>query len=350
MELVAADDPVLGLRVWEAREDGRLCSVFWPSKWAPGVNHASCGPDASLRADAHVVPDGACCCGLYGYSDLNHRDLAFYERSDVVVGTIAAWGRIEPEIDGFRAESARLLAIGAATGSVVERRAAIRYSVPLVPMAELAGFSRRHARPVGLARQMRGAVILVVDCGPAAAACLEELRVGLHRFVGCAGGRRIDMVVCGQGAFVAPLIGDAETWGRLLAIAIDQLVPDCEGPALARGIERARGRVLWSHRRWSIDVVVVAMQPPDAEAAEQLQRARRDGVRVICLTPAPGGGWDRRLGEHLPIQSDVPGSLGEALRDVVVKLDTRSDQWPADWTRRQAAYPASLGLRSIVGG
>jgi len=350
MQLVSESEPVLGVRVWEARQDGRLCSVYWPAKWSPGINTAACEPEGSLRVDDHMVPESGCVCGLHGYSDINTRDLAFYDRPHVVVGTIAAWGRIEPALNGFRAEKAKLLAIGEATGSCLERRASVRYGVPLVPMAELAGFSRQHANPATLAQQMHGAVILVVDCGPAVTSCLDDLKTGLHQLVRRAHNRRIDLVVCGQGSFVAPLCGAEHERERQLGVAIDQLVPDCEGPALARGMERARGRVLWSHRRWSIDVVLVALRPPDVETTEELFRARRDGVRVIALSPTPKGKWDCRLGEHVPIRPTEPGSVAEALRDVAGKLETRDDQRPTDWTRRRVMRPNHPILRIILGG
>jgi hypothetical protein len=348
MELVDCLEPVLGVRAWEVRSDGRLCSVFWPAKWKPGVNHAHCDPEDSLHTEDHETPQAGCTCGIYAYRDINHRDLAFYERENIVIGTIAAWGRIEQEAGGFRAEAARLLAVGASpNGGALERRAAIRYSVSLIPLGELAGFSRKYARPVGVARQMCGAVIMVVDCGPAAIGCIDEIRAGCHQIIERARDRRINLVVCGEGAFVVPLQGEGARRQSQLRAAVDLLVPDCEGPALARGLERARGRVLWSHRRWSTDVVLLAVNAPDRETCEQLRRARRDGVRVLSVCPSPDGGRDRHLGEHLPIRPGVHGDLAEALRDVAGRLQTREDQWPADWTRREVAFPTSPDLRAL---
>jgi hypothetical protein len=230
-------------------------------------------------------------------------------------------GRIEQDVAWFRAESARLLAVGASpNGGALERRAAIRYRVPLVPLDELAGFSRRHARPAAVARPMRGAVIVVLDCGPATIGCFDEIRSGCHRLIERARDWRIDLVVCGEGTFVVPLRGEGARRQSQLSAAVDFLVPDCEGPALARGVERARGHALWSHRRWSTNVVLVAVNPPDRETCEQLRRARRDGVRVLTVCPPPDGGWDRRLGEHLPIRPGSTGDLTEAMRDVAGKL------------------------------
>lgn len=84
MELVNCSEPVLGVRVREVRSDGRLCTVFWPVKWKPGINHASCDPEDSLHPEDHETPQADCTCGIYAYRVINHRDLAFYEQENVV--------------------------------------------------------------------------------------------------------------------------------------------------------------------------------------------------------------------------------------------------------------------------
>jgi len=341
MELIDPLEAVLGVRGWEAREDGRLCSVFWPGKWEPGVNQARCNPAGSMLPEPHDAPGQECGCGLFACSDMNWRDPVFYERPDIVIGTIAAWGRIAPEVDGFRAEYARLLAVGASPEPrVLERRAAVRYGVPLVAMPCLADHGAAHARPTDFARPMSGAVILVVDCGAASLDCIGELRAGLHQLIDRLRGWQIDMIVCGAGAFVVPLIGECDQRERQLHAAVDQLVCDGEGPALARGLERARGGVLWAHRRWSIEVVLISPTPPEPATAAELRCAHRDGVRVVSVCPTPDGGWDRRWGEQIPV---VAGELAAAVRDVAGRLEIRSDQWPADWTRRQLHHRGAIG-------
>jgi len=347
MEHVDPAEPVLGIRAWEARTDGRLCSVWWPGKWEPGVNTGRCNAGMSPESGPHEAPGSDCGCGLHAYREVNAREHELYERPDIVIGTIAAWGRIAPSVDGFRAEQARLLAIGASPQvRRLERRAAIRYGVPLIPMAGLADYSAAHARPTGFARPMSGAVILVVDCGPASARCMGELRAGLHQLVDRLRLLRIDMVVCGEGAIVVPLCGEfAQRAGQLHA-AVDQLVCDTAGPALARGLERARGRVLWAHRRWSIDIIMATPSSPDHETCDQLRSCRRDGVRVLSICPSPDCGWDRRCGEQLPIRPGGDGDLAEAIRDACGRLVVRNDQWPADWTRHQIAFP---GILAVVG-
>lgn len=147
MELVNGKEPVLGVRAWQVRRDGQLCSIHSDAQWEPGVNCARCLPDASLLTE----PEARCICGLYGSSSLDYRGPAVPNDTNVVLGTIAAWGYIEPECDGFRAEYARILAIGCAgEGSRLEHRAATRYSVPLVPFVQLERFSRHHATPMRL--------------------------------------------------------------------------------------------------------------------------------------------------------------------------------------------------------
>lgn len=148
MKLIDGKEPVLGVRAWQIRRDGRLCSMHSDAQWEPGVNCARCLPDVSLRADSHELSQAF---GLYGNPDLNYRGPAVPKDTNVVLGTIAAWGNIEPECDGFRAEYARILAIGCMDeGSRLERRVATRYSVPLVPFVQLERFSRHHARPLRL--------------------------------------------------------------------------------------------------------------------------------------------------------------------------------------------------------
>jgi hypothetical protein len=148
MELVDGKEPVLGVRAWQVRRDGRLCSIHSEAQWEPGVNCARRLPDTSPRTDSHELPPAL---GLYGNCDLNYCGPAVLNDANVVLGTIAAWGHIEPECDGFRAEYARILAIGyTGEGSRLERRAATRYSVPLVPFVQLERFSRHHAQPMRL--------------------------------------------------------------------------------------------------------------------------------------------------------------------------------------------------------
>jgi len=53
---VSESDPILGLRGWQARDDGRLCSIETRAKWTPGTNHARCIPNVALGCEHHRAP------------------------------------------------------------------------------------------------------------------------------------------------------------------------------------------------------------------------------------------------------------------------------------------------------
>lgn len=136
---------------------------------------------------------------------------------------------------------------------------------------------------------------------------------------------------------MVPLDGEAVSRRQQLHAAVNLLAADTEGPALARGLERARGRVLWAHRRWSIDVVLIAFWRHGRETVEELRSCRRDGVRVLSLCPGGDDQWDG------------VGSVREALWNVPAKLRVRDDHWPADRTRREVADPPELSLEGVSG-
>jgi len=330
---------VLGVRGWQARTNGRLCSIDAPATWVAGVNQARCLRDADPE---HLAPDADCACGIYGYSDLNHRRDGYFD-SNVVVGTIAAWGRMEPCCDGFRAGQARILAIGCDHQSTRwQRVAARRYDVPLVRFAELERHGRQYALPWDQqAPETLGAVILVIDCGPGSARLMDEIAdgcLGLLRQLQ----RPAHVVACGQSAQVLPNAIDPL---RQALEAPEMLASSSRGPALARGLERARGRVLWAHRRWSIDVVLIATEPLDTETRLQLCRAREDGVRVITVAPLAAGedAWVGAMGEHIEIPTDPSGVLAGAIRHVAGRLgEPRRDLHEATRTRRWVAQRSGL--------
>jgi hypothetical protein len=165
---VPESDPILGLRCWQGRDDGRLYSIKAPAKWKPGANHARCIPSVMPECERHRAPGSSCVCGLYAYHDLNHRREWFYDRPNLVMGTIAAWGEIEIVGEGFRAEYAEVLALASERVSTrPQRLASRRYEVHLVPFADLARFSLQFAQPLERpVRDVKGGVIVVIDCGP----------------------------------------------------------------------------------------------------------------------------------------------------------------------------------------
>ncbi|MDQ3630230.1 MAG: hypothetical protein M3417_02920 [Actinomycetota bacterium] len=139
--------PVVGYRVWRVDADGRL----WPravgalarlraQPWRPGDNLAECLLVHVGKAP-HDAPRNDCDCGFYGW----HEVVSIPRRlpDDLVAGAISGWGDLEVHEDGFRAERARVLALGMPEkpGGIAPagaRAATVRYGVPLVPIAELA--------------------------------------------------------------------------------------------------------------------------------------------------------------------------------------------------------------------
>jgi hypothetical protein len=334
---VPESDPILGFRCWQGRDDGRLCSIKAPAKWKPGANHARCIQGVMPECEPHRAPEPSCVCGLYAYQDLNHRREWFYDRPNLVMGTIAAWGEIEIVGEGFRAEYAEILALANPRASTrPQRLAARRYGVHLVPFADLARFSLQFAQPLERpVRDVKGGILLVIDCGPNGLTQMEEIRNGCLSLLQRLPDRAAHAIACGSGAVVLPNSLDPD---RQIREGIEMLVASADGPALARGVERARGRVLWAHRRWSIDLVVIATQPPDTETSDQLRQAHRDGARTITVCPTPEAGWDHRWGEHIAVRPGVCGDLAEAIRDAGGCLrEVRDDQYGPSATRREIA-------------
>lgn len=144
-------EPVLGYRAWQVNQDGVLGSLAWMHAWPEGVTTAECV--RGKRDHRHRAPVHNCDCGIYAYTRLDSRLLAFN-----CIGVIAAWGAIElhergDDVVGFRAEHACPLALAATrVASKTDRaamiRAASRHNVRLVGVGRLEAEGRRHARPL----------------------------------------------------------------------------------------------------------------------------------------------------------------------------------------------------------
>jgi hypothetical protein len=120
-----------------------LCSTAWPASWTPGRNRADCHEETALgTGENHPAPERSCTCGFYGLTNFGGWQEEHFHRPHNVVGVIAAWGRVELEYGLFRAEYARILAIGQTRRGTRERVAARRYGVPLVPFAALEAHGR----------------------------------------------------------------------------------------------------------------------------------------------------------------------------------------------------------------
>jgi hypothetical protein len=102
-------DRIVGLRRWRVLPDGRLVGLAKSLPWPV---------DEPLEAECihacHYAPAPDCSCGAYAYhpSRMRLRSLARREAPPlpVVSGAVAAWGRVEVHLQGFRAEFARPVA------------------------------------------------------------------------------------------------------------------------------------------------------------------------------------------------------------------------------------------------
>ena len=133
-------DPVVGWRYWQLTRSGtRLRSVTQRRfEWPPGgVMRAGC-----LGA-GHRAPDERCDCGLYGARDLEtlrEHGLCLAPEA-LVVGRVALWGLVLPDVSGWRGEYARPAALSVVRELVLEEElsgalAALEaYGVPVDTMA-----------------------------------------------------------------------------------------------------------------------------------------------------------------------------------------------------------------------
>lgn len=168
---------VVGFRNFNIDEENELALTsagLGAYTWAPGVNRAECRAHlATLRLSplgipireppspedeppAHDAPASDCGCGLYGWHD--PREIV-PSMSSSVPAAIAAWGAIEVHATGFRAEYAKIVAIGlsdaawsAGMREQIEQIAA-RYGVRAVPLIDLEEEAYRHG--IAVPQKMR---------------------------------------------------------------------------------------------------------------------------------------------------------------------------------------------------
>lgn len=140
--------PVVGFRAWHAKQDGRLVPwTFRYPAWVPGINQGLCVSEGEVD---HVVPGGDCSCGLFA---LAVPDRALLNPVSMAVGSVAAWGGLERDGQGFRARYARITALAYDGRTSKEHllsleAAAERYGVPLVHISELVDHALLHGLPV----------------------------------------------------------------------------------------------------------------------------------------------------------------------------------------------------------
>jgi hypothetical protein len=132
-------DPVVGWRYWQLTTAGRLRSVTQRRfEWPPGaVMRAGC-----LGA-GHRAPDARCDCGLYGARDLDslrEHGLCLAPEA-LVVGQVALWGLVLPDVSGWRGEYAEPVSLSVVRELLLEEerpgalRALEAYGVPVDTMA-----------------------------------------------------------------------------------------------------------------------------------------------------------------------------------------------------------------------
>jgi glycine cleavage system H lipoate-binding protein len=139
---------VLGFRLWEIDADGVLRSLAFREAWDPGANEAIC----RIEGTEHAAPHAGCGCG---FTALHFPPLGADEVGDPghALGAIGAWGEVEVNRTGFRAQNVTVLLLarpreaGAAHLEKLER-AAERYGVELVPANELRERAQTLAMPI----------------------------------------------------------------------------------------------------------------------------------------------------------------------------------------------------------
>lgn len=149
-------NPVIGFRSWKLDAgrvclSGRIANVPWEFK---KPTQAKCceGFFKKPRREVgvHDSPHLYCTCGLYGYFGPERLDnFVITERS--IFGAMVAWGNVVVHERGFRAATARPLALayGQPTKPSLSdkdwenlaRKIAENYSIPIIPLDDLAPYA-----------------------------------------------------------------------------------------------------------------------------------------------------------------------------------------------------------------
>jgi hypothetical protein len=148
-------DPVVGWRYWQltpALRSGTqpaLRSGTQPAVRLRSVTQRRCEwpPGGVMRAGClgagHRAPDARCDCGLYGARDLEtlrEHGLCLAPEA-LVVGRVALWGLVLPDVSGWRGEYAEPAAISVVQETVLDEELAgvlaslQAYGVPVDTMA-----------------------------------------------------------------------------------------------------------------------------------------------------------------------------------------------------------------------
>jgi hypothetical protein len=167
----AADEPILGWRVWRLHDRG-LHSLVLDYRWEPGENRAVCL--ASHRPRCAESPGRDCLCGFWAAASPRlalTRTCVTIEPPYQVLGLVAVSGAVvDHGAEGLRAERAELRCLCSdrpwswlppASGSWDELRAVAEdYAVPLLSLS--------NAVSIGLAGHAGDPNVLSTDRGQAA--------------------------------------------------------------------------------------------------------------------------------------------------------------------------------------
>ena len=148
---------VVGFRSWRLAGGG-LQSPYIPCRWDGRVMHAECY-DANrglVRGEGwldepHDSPHPDCRCGIYAYHSPGARN--YYGEVWWCEGVVSAWGRVEVHADGYRAEFARVEALGVPDLGNPRLDAAVAavgrdLGVPVMASAALPAFAGELGDPV----------------------------------------------------------------------------------------------------------------------------------------------------------------------------------------------------------
>ena len=96
---------VLGYRVWKTGSTCLYPLTDQPDSWEPGENQAQCS------RWTHSAPTQECHCGFYAFHKLRSAIHKSRFQSGVIVGAVAAAGKIQCHYSGYRAEKIQVIAL-----------------------------------------------------------------------------------------------------------------------------------------------------------------------------------------------------------------------------------------------
>lgn len=148
---------VIGFRSWRIA-NGHLQSPYIPCRWDGRTMRAVCYDANRVLTrgegwldEPHDSPHPDCRCGIYAYHSPGAR--SYYGEVWWCEGVVAAWGRLEVHADGYRAEFARVEALGVPDLGNPRLEQAVEaigreLGLPVMPAAALPRFASGLGDPV----------------------------------------------------------------------------------------------------------------------------------------------------------------------------------------------------------